>query len=481
MLHFLRVKVFSRQVGGRFCSAQSGKIEFHFGRGKVTLRCMNMRGLVFGVLLSVIQAILPPGTAQGVTNLLSNGDLENVQGTFVADGYQVMSLPMGSKVIPGWTVIGSELVWGSNSNPLGIKTPSGAMFLDLTGYHDSLPYSGIEQTIPTVSGKHYRVSGMVGADQDNGAYSAPVAVKVIAASLTNEFTLIPPARAAGNIWQAFSVPYVATGSSTPITVQGVSTAGGRYIGLDNLSFKAPGGTELLQNGSLENVSGTFVPDGNGAQSLLPASTSIPGWTVGAAEASWISNTNHFGGATPAGSYFVDLTGFHDSAPYAALSQTVPTVAGVQYELLFSLGTLQDAAPYRGPVAATVTIGTQQNTYTLNPPGAANQWQTFTFSFQATSTSTTVQVIGSKSTGGQYIGLDNLVVTADQIFNVRSSNGVLSFDSDPGAFTTETTTDLELQSWQPITLNETKNPDGTKTLTFPLNDFEAQRFFRLRAL
>src|SRR5262245_31215401 len=82
--------------------------------------------------------------------LIVNGSFESTS-TFSPDRYNMMSLPQGSTVIPGWTVADAELLWASNANPFGPKTPYGFLFLDLTGYHDRTPYGAITQTITTTS------------------------------------------------------------------------------------------------------------------------------------------------------------------------------------------------------------------------------------------------------------------------------------------------------------------------------------------
>ena len=63
-----------------------------YEKRKIGLLRMNMRGFAGGLVLLVIQAFWPLGIAQGATNLLTNGDLENLQNTFVADGAMLFYL-----------------------------------------------------------------------------------------------------------------------------------------------------------------------------------------------------------------------------------------------------------------------------------------------------------------------------------------------------------------------------------------------------
>ena len=93
----------------------------------------------------------PPADPQ---ELIVNGSFENTARTFVADPSGVMSVPPGSSVIPGWTVVNAALLWGGINDygvalPSGPATPFGHFYVDLTGSLDTLPYAGVTQTIAT--------------------------------------------------------------------------------------------------------------------------------------------------------------------------------------------------------------------------------------------------------------------------------------------------------------------------------------------
>ena len=62
--------------------------------------------------------------------------------------------------------MGAELAWGNNTNTFGARTPFGEFFLELTGYHDHLPYAGVEQTITTLPGRRYRLSLAIGSNAE---------------------------------------------------------------------------------------------------------------------------------------------------------------------------------------------------------------------------------------------------------------------------------------------------------------------------
>jgi hypothetical protein len=164
---------------------------------------------------------------------------------------------------------------------------------------------------------------------------------------------------------------------------------------------------LITNGSFE--SGNFVPDANDTMSLPLGATDMTGWTVIAADLAWIGPSNPFSLSASDGSNFLDLSGYHDNAPYAGVEQTIPTVIGGQYEISLDLGlsTLYDTMP----VGAVVNAGSDSTTFTSGTPSSINEWQTFTYDFTATSANTTIQIIGqvADDQSQKYIGLDNVSV------------------------------------------------------------------------
>jgi hypothetical protein len=191
--------------------------------------------------------------------------------------------------------------------------------------------------------------------------------------------------------------------------------------------------ELVVNGSFENSSNTFVADGNESMSLPAGSVVIPGWTTTNAELLWISNSNPFGPTTPYGEFFLDFTGYHDSYPYGGVTQTLSTTPGQTYAVSFSLGQYQEKSIYSGPLSATAYAGvgvTSNITFTPNT-GGANQWSNFQMNFTAQSDTTTISLIGLTAAGGQYLGLDNVSLTAQGGGPELLVNG--SFEDTNGAF------------------------------------------------
>ena len=141
--------------------------------------------------------------------LVINGSFENISNTFVADGYNSMSLPPGSTVIPGWATTNAELDWISSRNPFGLATPFGSFFLDLTGYHDSFPYGGVTQVLPTIAGQAYQLSFSVGQDQQVSGFRGPVSVAATIGAVTTGTYTFAPAGSSGNEWSAFQVDFTA--------------------------------------------------------------------------------------------------------------------------------------------------------------------------------------------------------------------------------------------------------------------------------
>src|SRR5436189_2902160 len=86
----------------------------------------------------------------------------------------------------------------------------------------------------------------------------------------------------------------------------------------------------------------------------PGSTELTGWLVGERGADWLSSA--FLPAYPAdGSFYVDLSSADDNAPGGgSISQIVPTVSGVTYQLSFSMSGENANVPQ--PAQLAVTIG-----------------------------------------------------------------------------------------------------------------------------
>ena len=166
---------------------------------------------------------------------------------------------------------------------------------------------------------------------------------------------------------------------------------------------------LLVNGSFEDTT-IATPVYNG-MSLYSGSTTMPGWEVKTAlsnpgaEIAWIG-ANGWGLTASVGTYFLDLTGFGNTTPFAGVQQSISTVSGGHYTLTFELGSSNQ---WGTPSAITATAGSTSTTFTGANLLSDNIWEPFTMNFTASGSTTTISFMGS--TGLYYIGLDNVSVNA----------------------------------------------------------------------
>lgn len=201
-------------------------------------------------LALIAAATVTAGSAEAAT--INNGSFETPT-TSYGDRYEI-----GSTGITGWTVVGND---GSAVDTAGtghnvalltngaysLSTPFGAQFVDLTGYSDTAPYAGLSQAITTVADQAYTVTFWLGSSLTNGLYVGPVSVKVGAGDgytvIANDGPLDPDATPQGMQWTQQTYNFTATGTSTTLSIIGNSSAGGQFIGLDNVSIAdaaAPG-------------------------------------------------------------------------------------------------------------------------------------------------------------------------------------------------------------------------------------------------
>jgi hypothetical protein len=170
-----------------------------------------------------------------------NGSFEDTAGTFVAGGNNVISLPIGSTLIPGWTVVTSNGAWARNDNPFVPNgATNGSFFLDLTGFDDSAPYAGVTQDVATVPGAAYTLSFDLISFESDFRFAGPVGVTA-SADLTSAPFVFTPIATSGVQSARFSLPFVATDALTTITIQGtVAGTGavltGQFLGLDNVTL-----------------------------------------------------------------------------------------------------------------------------------------------------------------------------------------------------------------------------------------------------
>lgn len=151
-----------------------------------------------------------------------------------------------------------------------------------------------------------------------------------------------------------------------------------------LAGGAQASTNLLINGGFEHPASNFV------NYLAPGGfTGITGWTTTGNGVHWM---------TEALGYFTDPTGKDavDLADYArangGIKQSFATTTGARYAVSFAGMTFQNAGNPDGEGEITVLIdAVELQTYALvNHSSASNAWQTFSFNFTATSSTTTLE-------------------------------------------------------------------------------------------
>jgi len=186
--------------------------------------------------------------------LITNGSFENTNNTFTGDANSVDVLSSGSTAIPGWTTTnGVPTAWIKSGNPYDIPAADGDYFLDLTSYSNVGTYGGVAQSVATVAGTSYVVTFDLGYGGSSGTFAGPVSVLVSAAGTSGTLTS-GSGRPNPAVWTPESFTFTATSSLTQLDITGTSTAGGQYIGLDNVDVEPAatgptGSTEVPEPGT----------------------------------------------------------------------------------------------------------------------------------------------------------------------------------------------------------------------------------------
>jgi hypothetical protein len=177
-----------------------------------------------------------------------------------------------------------------------------------------------------------------------------------------------------------------------------------------LAFVPPiSGATIVQNGSLEDLNGSFVNTAANYMQLPAGSTAIAGWTVAATTVNNIAWGKTPTGDSPSvsasqGTYFVDLTGFGSESPNGAIQQTLHNlIVGQNYS--FSMDTLVNG------ILPTVMVGAQTVSLTPGVPFlvGTTTWTPETGSFIAGGTDPLLSI--SNALPGQDIDfIDNINIT-----------------------------------------------------------------------
>jgi hypothetical protein len=170
--------------------------------------------------------------AQAHANLIVNGSFET---PLVPPG-GTATFPGGSTAITGWTIVGvdSSLVH-TNFTQSGItfQAQHGNQWLDAAGHTSNSMTSGVRQVVPTTPGGLYAISFYVGSARDNVFFNAAtIDLQIDGGPRVPFHNPIAP----NNMlhWQQFTVPFVATGSTTTITFYNGSAPNNFLSALDNV-------------------------------------------------------------------------------------------------------------------------------------------------------------------------------------------------------------------------------------------------------
>ena len=167
---------------------------------------------------------------------------------------------------------------------------------------------------------------------------------------------------------------------------------------------AQANTNLIVNGGFENPDLKFV------NYLAPGgSTVIQGWTTTGNGVHWMTESLGFF-TDPTGKDAVDLADF--ARANGGIKQSFSTIAGAVYNVSFAGMTFQNRGNPDGLGEITTLVNNiEKQTYQLvNKSSASNAWQSFSFSFTATTASTTLE-FKHKPAGENYSFLNDVSVFA----------------------------------------------------------------------
>ncbi|MBL9139194.1 MAG: DUF642 domain-containing protein [Verrucomicrobiales bacterium] len=193
----------------------------------------TQRALTTGLVYDSATRTVPPGARKAEVILEMRREAGIGWNDGIADNLSLVLFAARPSAMPGWSVIGSEVHWISNPNALGVQSPQGGKFLDLTGARDFQPYGGVAQILSTVPHQTYRVSFWLGTRQDVPAFRGPVTVDVEVMGAIHTVRWDP--EGPGNQWKEFSFNFTADSATTRIAFVGGSSGGGALIGLDQVA------------------------------------------------------------------------------------------------------------------------------------------------------------------------------------------------------------------------------------------------------
>ena len=168
------------------------------------------------------------------------------------------------------------------------------------------------------------------------------------------------------------------------------------------------------NGSFE--AGNYVENGPGWEMLTAPSTEITGWTVSSGSVDWIGLLWQ----AKDGSKSIDLDG---NAP-GAISQNLATTIGNTYSVSFYLSGNSNGGTTVKTLIVSAT-GTAPATYTFDASTISNSamgWRLESYSFVATSATSTLTFASGDDAGAYGPALDNVVVTETAVVETDCKDG-----------------------------------------------------------
>jgi Protein of unknown function (DUF642) len=152
---------------------------------------------------------------------------------------------VGSTVMPGWTVVGGNVMLIDNAafGGLGVNSSEGQQFVDLTG--DVGRGGGVRaDAVTTVAGQQYRLQFDLGAFfvASLGAFGDVTVDLWINNAQQASFTNVLSLSSAGSDWQTMTFDFAAAGGLTTIEIRSslLTTSSALGVGLDNVQLTSFG-------------------------------------------------------------------------------------------------------------------------------------------------------------------------------------------------------------------------------------------------
>lgn len=189
--------------------------------------CFYVIGIVTGLILSAAGA--------HAATLLTNGSFE----TPVVAAGNFTSIPVGSALLTGWSVIGpagaavSPVSTTFSQNGVAFVAQDGAQWLDLTGFNVNST-EGVSQSVATTAGNQYQVSYFVGNTTGGGIFGTSSTVNVLINGVQTFSDTNSTVSPASQNWQQFTHTFFASGASTTLAFVNADPASDNNNGLDNV-------------------------------------------------------------------------------------------------------------------------------------------------------------------------------------------------------------------------------------------------------